>query len=122
MVIEPERGRASISAPANMRVASRQVSERRLAKFPEVPTLKEAGFDVPGRAAGSAAVVAPAGNSKEKNVEFWQDFFFFPQADAHARPGKKYIEDNQFRGRIPERGGGLRENSMTSSPTGCARS
>ncbi|MDP1717981.1 MAG: tripartite tricarboxylate transporter substrate binding protein, partial [Burkholderiales bacterium] len=45
MVIEPQEAGEHIRA-GNMRVLA-QVSEKRLAGFPNVPTLKEAGFDVP---------------------------------------------------------------------------
>src|SRR5438132_6424417 len=65
MVIEPEEAGEHIRA-GNMRVLA-QISERRLAKFPEIPTLKEAGFDVPV-VPQVRGVVAPPGIPKE-NVE-----------------------------------------------------
>src|SRR2546430_17626251 len=68
-----------------------QGSEKRLAKFPEVPTLKEAGFDVPV-VPQVRGVVAPPGIPKE-NVEFWQDFF---RRLTRTPSWRKYIEDNQF--------------------------
>src|SRR5438552_638812 len=89
MVIEPEEAGEHIRA-GNMRVLA-QVSERRLAKFPEIPTLKEAGFDVPV-VPQVRGVVAPPGIPKE-NVEFWQDFF---RRLTRTQSWKKYIEDNQF--------------------------
>src|SRR5436309_2330610 len=89
MVIEPEEAGEHIRA-GNMRVLA-QVSEKRLAKFPEVPTLKEAGFDVPV-VPQVRGVVAPPGIPKE-NVEFWQDFF---RRLTRTPSWRKYIEDNQF--------------------------
>src|SRR5216110_3503938 len=89
MVIEPEEAGEHIRA-GNMRVLA-QVSERRLAKFPEIPTLKEAGFDVPV-VPQVRGVVAPPGIPKE-NVEFWQDFF---RRLTRTQSWRKYIEDNQF--------------------------
>src|SRR5882762_5720095 len=89
MVIEPEEAGEHIRA-GNLRVLA-QVSEKRLAKFPEVPTLKEAGFDVPV-VPQVRGVVAPPGIPKE-NVEFWQDFF---RRLTRTPSWQKYIEDNQF--------------------------
>jgi putative tricarboxylic transport membrane protein len=89
MVIEPEEAGEHIRA-GNMRVLA-QVSERRLAKFPGVPTLKEAGFDVPV-VPQVRGVVAPPGIPRE-NVEFWQDFF---RRLTRTASWRKYIEDNQF--------------------------
>ena len=89
MVIEPEEAGEHIRA-GNMRVLA-QVSEKRLAKFPDVPTLKEAGFDVPV-VPQVRGVVAPPGIPRE-NVEFWQDFF---RRLTRTPSWRKYIEDNQF--------------------------
>ncbi len=89
MVIEPEEAGEHIRA-GNLRVLA-QVSEKRLAKFPEVPTLKEAGFDVPV-VPQVRGVVAPPGIPKE-NVEFWQDFF---RRLTRTPSWQKYIADNQF--------------------------
>jgi len=89
MVIEPEEAGEHIRA-GNMRVLA-QVSETRLPKYPNVPTLKEAGFDVPV-VPQVRGVVAPPGIPRE-NVEFWQDFFARLTRTAAWR---KYIEENQF--------------------------
>jgi putative tricarboxylic transport membrane protein len=88
-VIEPEEAGEHIRA-GNMRVLA-QVSGKRLSKFPEVPTLKEAGFDVPV-VPQVRGVVAPPGIPKE-NVEFWQDFF---RRLTRTPSWQKYIADNQF--------------------------
>jgi len=89
MVIEPEEAGEHIRA-GNMRVLA-QVSERRLPAFPNVPTLKEAGFDVPV-VPQVRGVVAPPGIPKE-NVEFWEDF---ARRLTRTPSWRKYIADNQF--------------------------
>jgi putative tricarboxylic transport membrane protein len=89
MVIEPEEAGEHIRA-GSMRVLA-QVSERRLPGFPGVPTLKEAGFDVPV-VPQIRGVVAPPGIPKE-NVAYWQDLF---RRLAATPSWKKYLEDNQF--------------------------
>ena len=89
MVIEPEEAGEHIRA-GNMRVLA-QVSEKRLPRFPDVPTLKEAGFDVPV-VPQVRGVVAPPGIPKE-NVAFWEDFF---RRLTRTPSWRKYIADNQF--------------------------
>jgi putative tricarboxylic transport membrane protein len=89
MVIEPEEAGEHIRA-GNMRVLA-QVSERRLPKYPEVPTLREAGFDVPV-VPQVRGVVAPPGIPKE-NIEYWEGFF---RRLTRTPSWKKYIADNQF--------------------------
>ena len=89
MVIEPEEAGEHIRA-GNMRVLA-QVSEHRLPGFPNVPTLKEAGFDVPV-VPQVRGVVAPPGIPRE-NVEYWEDLF---RRLTRTASWKKYIEDNQF--------------------------
>jgi putative tricarboxylic transport membrane protein len=89
MVIEPEEAGEHIRA-GNMRVLA-QVSQRRLPRFPDVPTLKEAGFDVPV-VPQVRGVVAPPGIPKE-NVAFWEDFF---RRLTRTASWQKYIADNQF--------------------------
>jgi putative tricarboxylic transport membrane protein len=89
MVIEPEEAGEHIRA-GNMRVLA-QVSERRLHGFPNVPTLKEAGFDVPV-VPQIRGVVAPPGIPKE-NVAYWEDVF---RKLTRTAAWKKYLEDNQF--------------------------
>ena len=89
MVIEPEEAGEHIRA-GNMRVLA-QVSETRLKSYPNVPTLKEAGFDVPV-VPQVRGVVAPPGIPKE-NIEFWEDFF---RKLTRTAAWRKYIEDNQF--------------------------
>ncbi len=89
MVIEPEEAGEHIRA-GNMRVLA-QVSEKRLPGYPNVPTLKEAGFDVPV-VPQVRGVVAPPGIPVE-NVAYWEDVF---RRLTQTASWKKYVEDNQF--------------------------
>jgi putative tricarboxylic transport membrane protein len=89
MVIEPEEAGEHIRA-GNLRVLA-QVSERRLHGFPNVPTLEEAGFDVPV-VPQVRGVVAPPGIPKE-NVAYWEDVF---RRLTQTASWKKYLQDNQF--------------------------
>ena len=89
MVIEPSEAGEHIRA-GNMRVLA-QVSEKRLAAFPEVPTLKEAGFDVPS-VPQVRGVAAPPGIPAE-NVAYWEDIF---RKLTRTASWRKFLEDNQF--------------------------
>ena len=89
MVIEPEEAGEHIRA-GNLRVLA-QVSEHRLPAFPGVPTLKEAGFDVPV-VPQVRGMVAPPGIPKE-NVAYWEDFC---RRLTRTASWQKYIADNQF--------------------------
>ena len=89
MVIEPAEAGEHIRA-GNMRVLA-QVSESRLAGFPDVPTLKEAGFDVPP-VPQVRGVVAPPGIPPE-NVAYWEDVFRRLTKTASWR---KFLAENQF--------------------------
>jgi putative tricarboxylic transport membrane protein len=89
MVIEPAEAGEHIRA-GNMRVLA-QVSEKRLAGFPDVPTLKEAGFDVPS-VPQVRGVVAPPGIPAE-NVAYWEDIF---RKLTRSASWRKFLEDNQF--------------------------
>jgi putative tricarboxylic transport membrane protein len=89
MVIEPEEAGEHIRA-GNMRVLA-QVSEKRLARFPNVPTLKEAGFDVPV-VPQVRGVVAPPGIPKA-NLAYWEGVF---RKLTQTESFKKYLVDNQF--------------------------
>ncbi|MCC7485237.1 MAG: tripartite tricarboxylate transporter substrate binding protein [Burkholderiales bacterium] len=89
MVIEPQEAGEHIRA-GNMRVIA-QVAERRLAPFPNVPTLREAGFNVPNYAV-MRGVVAPPGVPAEV-IAYWEDFF---QRVAQSASWKKYLADNLF--------------------------
>src|SRR4029077_14079999 len=71
MVIEPQEAGEHIRA-GTMRVLA-QVNERRLPSFANVPTLKEAGFDVPV-VPQVRGVVAPPG-IPQQNVVYWENLF-----------------------------------------------
>ena len=89
MIIEPEEAGEHIRA-GNMRVLA-QLADRRLPRFKDVPTLKEAGFDVP-LVPQVRGVVAPPGIPRE-NIAFWEDFF---RQLTRTASWNKYVEDNQF--------------------------
>ena len=89
MLIEPQEAGEHIRA-GNMRVLA-VVSEQRLAAFPGVPTIKEAGFDIPN-VPQVRGIVAPPGISREA-VAYWEELF----AKFVKTPSwKKYLEDNLF--------------------------
>jgi putative tricarboxylic transport membrane protein len=89
MVIEPAEAGEHIRA-GNMRVLA-QVSEARLPGFPNVPTLKEAGFDIPA-VPQVRGVVAPPKIPAE-NVAYWEDVF---RRLTKTASWKKFLADNQF--------------------------
>src|SRR5918996_3934426 len=89
MVIEPQEAGEHIKA-GNLRVIA-ALTEKRLPSFPDVPTLKEQGIDVPiiPQARG---VVAPPGVGADV-VQYWEGVF---SRFAKTAGWKKYIEQNQF--------------------------
>ena len=89
MVIEPAEAGEHIRA-GNMRVLA-QVSEKRLAGFPDVPTLRESGFDVPP-VPQVRGVVAPPEIPAE-NVAYWEAVF---RKLTRTASWRKFLEDNQF--------------------------
>jgi len=89
MVIEPAEAGEHIRA-GNMRVLA-QVADARLSAFPNVPTLKEAGFDVTP-VPQVRGVVAPPGIPRE-NVAYWEGVF---RKLTQTESWKKFLADNQF--------------------------
>ena len=89
MVIEPNEAGEHIRA-GNMRLLA-QVSDRRLAAYPNVPTIREAGIDVTP-VPQVRGVVAPPGIPRE-NVAYWEDLF---KKLTQTESWKKYLSDNQF--------------------------
>ncbi|MBI2295471.1 MAG: tripartite tricarboxylate transporter substrate binding protein [Betaproteobacteria bacterium] len=89
MVIEPQEAGEHIRA-GNMRVIA-TVSEKRLPAFPDVPTIQEAGFNVPN-VPQVRGIVAPPGIPPEA-VAYWEDLFarFIKTASW-----QKYLSDNMF--------------------------
>jgi len=89
MLIEPQEAGEHIRA-GNMRVLA-AISEQRLAAFPNAPTLKEAGFDVPN-VPQPRGIVAPPGIPAEA-VAYWEDLF----AKFVKTPSwRKILEDSLF--------------------------
>jgi putative tricarboxylic transport membrane protein len=89
MVIEPAEAGEHIRA-GNMRVLA-QVSDTRLDGFPNVPTLKEAGFDVPV-VPQVRGVVAPP-EIPRQNVAYWEEVF---RKLSQSASWRKFLADNQF--------------------------
>jgi putative tricarboxylic transport membrane protein len=89
MVIEPAEAGEHIRA-GNMRLLA-QVTEKRLPAYPNVPTLKEAGFDITP-VPQVRGVVAPPGIPKE-NVAYWEGVF---RKLTQTESWKKFLADNQF--------------------------
>jgi putative tricarboxylic transport membrane protein len=89
MVIEPAEAGEHIRA-GNMRLLA-QVSDKRLPAYPNVPTLKEAGFDVTP-VPQVRGVVAPPGIPRE-NVAYWEGVF---KKLSQTESWKKFLADNQF--------------------------
>jgi len=89
MVIEPQEAGEHIRA-GNMRVIA-QVAEKRLQAYANVPTIKEAGFDVIN-VPQVRGIVAPPGIPADA-IKYWEDLF----AKLIETPTwKKYLADNQF--------------------------
>lgn len=89
MIIEPQEAGENIRA-GKMRVLA-QVTDKRLPGFPNVPTLKEAGYDVP-LVPQMRGVVAPPGLATDV-VAYWEDFC---KRLVHTQSWRKYLEENQF--------------------------
>ena len=87
MILEPQEAGEHIRS-GNMRVIA-QVSEKRLPSLPNVPTVKEAGFDVPN-VPQVRGIVAPPGVPAEA-VAYWEDLFARLNKTASWR---KFLEDN----------------------------
>ncbi|HSQ03147.1 MAG TPA: tripartite tricarboxylate transporter substrate-binding protein, partial [Burkholderiales bacterium] len=89
MVIEPQEAGEHIRS-GGMRVLA-QVSDKRLPGYPNVPTLKEAGYDVPN-VPQVRGVLAPPGMPADA-VAYYEDLF---ARLVRTAAWKKYLEDNQF--------------------------
>ena len=89
MVIESQEAGEHIRA-GNMRVIA-QVADKRLPAFPDVPTIQEAGFNVPN-VPQVRGIVAPPGVPADV-VAYWEDLFarFIKTASW-----QKYLADNMF--------------------------
>jgi putative tricarboxylic transport membrane protein len=89
MVIEPQEAGEHIRA-GNMRVIA-QIADKRLPPFPNIPTIKEAGFDIPN-VPQVRGIVAPPGIPADV-VAYWEDVF---AKFVKTASWKKYLEDNLF--------------------------
>ncbi len=89
MIIEPQEAGEHIRA-GGMRVLA-QVAEKRLPPFPDVPTLREAGFNVPAYAVIRGVTGPP--EMPPDAVAFWEDFF---GRLVQTPSWKKYLADNLF--------------------------
>ena len=73
----------------SMRVIA-QLPEKRLASLPNVPTLREAGYNIP-EIRSIRGVVGPPGIGKDV-VEYWENVF---ERLAKTESWKRYLADNQ---------------------------
>lgn len=89
MVVEPQEAGEHIRA-GNMRVLA-QIAEKRLAPYPNIPTLKEAGYDVPV-VPQVRGIVAPPGVPAEV-VAYWEEVFL---KLTKTPTWKQYLEENLF--------------------------
>lgn len=89
MVVEPQEAGEHIRA-GNMRVIA-QVSDKRIAAFPNVPTIKEAGFDIVN-VPQARGIVAPPGIAPDV-IKYWEDLF---ARLVETPTWKKYLADNHF--------------------------
>jgi putative tricarboxylic transport membrane protein len=89
MIIEPSEAGELIRG-GQMRALA-QISEKRLSTFPNVPTLKEAGFNVPN-VPQARGFVAPPDTPREV-IAFYEQLF---EKVAKSPTWQKYLSDNQF--------------------------
>jgi putative tricarboxylic transport membrane protein len=89
MVIEPQEAGEQVRA-GKLRVLA-QIADQPMAAYPNVPTLKQAGYDVQSLPQ-IRAVVAPPELPKEA-LAYYEDLFSKLRQTASW---KKYVEDNQF--------------------------
>ena len=89
MLIEPQEAGEHIRA-GNMRVLA-VVSDKRLPAFANIPTIKEAGFDIPN-VPQVRGIVAPPGIPADA-VAYWEEVF---AKFVKTGSWKKYLDDNLF--------------------------
>ncbi len=89
MIIEPSEAGELIRG-GQMRALA-QISDRRLSTFPDVPTLREAGFNVPN-VPQARGFVAPPDTPREV-IAFYEQLF---EKVVKSPTWQKYLNDNQF--------------------------
>jgi len=89
MVIEPQEAGEQVRA-GKLRVLV-QLTQKRLAGWPDVPTLKEAGYDVTPTQQIRAVVAPP--KMPQEAVAYWENFF---ERLRETPSWKKYVNDNQL--------------------------
>jgi putative tricarboxylic transport membrane protein len=89
MIIEPSEAGELIRG-GQMRALA-QISEKRLSTFPDVPTLREAGFNVPN-VPQARGFVAPPDTPREV-IAFYEQLF---EKVVKSPSWQKYLTDNQF--------------------------
>ena len=112
MILEPQEAGEHIRN-GNMRVIA-QVAEQRLTPFPNVPTVKEAGFDLPYYAV-FRGIVGPPGMPRTRSPITR----IISRGCTKTAAWKKYLEDNFFDDGFSEERASSRSSS-TSSPNACA--
>ncbi|MCC6888026.1 MAG: tripartite tricarboxylate transporter substrate binding protein [Hyphomicrobiales bacterium] len=91
MIVDPSEAGEQIRAGKLRAIA--QVSEGRLPAFPDIPTIKEAGFDIPN-VPQMRGIVGPPGIAADA-VAYYEDLFLRASRTAGW---KKFIEDSQLDG------------------------
>jgi putative tricarboxylic transport membrane protein len=89
MVVEPPEVGEHIRS-GNIRVIA-TIAEKRLPAFPNVPTVQEAGFDIPN-VPQVRGIVGPPGLSKEA-VAYWENVF---ARFVKTESWKKIVDDNMW--------------------------
>jgi putative tricarboxylic transport membrane protein len=89
MIAEPTEAGEQVRA-GRLRVLA-QVSERRLAGFPDVPTLREAGFPIPDVPQARGFVAPPAVPADA--IAFYEDLF---ARTARSATWRNFVQENQF--------------------------
>ena len=89
MVIEPQEAGEHIKA-GGMRVIA-QVADKRLAAYPNIPTIKESGYNIPN-VPQVRGIVMPAGVAPDV-VAYYEDLF---QRLVKTATWRKYLEEQQF--------------------------
>lgn len=89
MVVEPQEAGEHIKA-GNMRVIA-AVTDKRLAGFPSVPTIKEAGYDIPV-VPQVRGILMPPGVAPDV-VAYYEDLFL---RLSKTPTWRKYLEEQQF--------------------------